>query len=208
MKRSSYGLDQRQVDLLFSPIREKVDVIRLVMNIVKIMLINDDLPANRCRGELVLHVSSMSRVFLFTDKKFFSLNFPFKVYTDEKVLKFSSVYCDDVDNKVTSDILAIFNGQDRGRGEDIYAFAEAVLETEDSSGDFWGLVREMMLFEDGYLRYDHDPVRANGRHHPLHHLDICYSSATTYKLGLNAALKEAAFEDLLNLETECRFLDR
>lgn len=207
MKRASFGLDQRQVDLLFSPIREKVDVIRLVMNIVKIMLVNDDLPAGRRQGELVLHVSSMSRVLLFTDKKFFSLNFPFRVYVDQEILKFSSIYCDDVDNKVTSDVLSIFSGQDRGRGEDMYAFADAVLEIEGHNGDFWGLVREMMLFEDGYLRYDHDPARANGKHHPLHHLDICYSSATTYKVGLKAALEEAAFEDLLNLETECRFLD-
>lgn len=207
MKRVSFGLDQRQVQQLFSAVREKSDVIRLIMNLIKIMLINDELPPDRRCGDLVLHVSQMSRVLLFTESKFFSVNFPFAVYLDEGVLRFSSIHCDDVDNKVTSEILSIFNKSSSVRGDDIYSFAEAIFETQDDNSNFWGLVRELMMFEDGYLRYDHDPVRANGRHHPLHHLDICYSSAATYKVGLNTPLDSLAFEDLLNLGSECRFLE-
>ena len=66
------------------------------------------------------------------------------------------------------------------------------------------LIKELMLFEPGYLRYDHDTLHENGCLHPEHHLDFFFSSNNTMKL-----LETVDCEwmiDMLNILTDCRFV--
>lgn len=60
--------------------------------------------------------------------------------------------------------------------------------------------------EDGYIRYDYDPANEDGDIHPLYHFDINYSSAVTYKIGLNKPIKGNDFQDTLNIKTNCAYL--
>ena len=64
-----------------------------------------------------------------------------------------------------------------------------------------------MLFEEGYIRYDHDEINENGLLHPLFHYDIFYSSNTTFKIGLKTSINCDHFIDLLQVESNCHFLN-
>ncbi len=62
--------------------------------------------------------------------------------------------------------------------------------------------------EDGYVRFDRDEDRVNGHYHPLDHLDVFYSNKATFKLGLRAHLDESQFLDILDIGTECHYLNK
>jgi hypothetical protein len=126
---------------------------------------------------------------------------------EEQSIRFSSTYCDDIDHRVTSEVLSLLiNGSVSGAHE-IYSLADAVIELQDDSYSLWGLLQQLMTFEDGYLRYDHDPQRVDGRRHPLDHLDLCYSPGSTFKLGFNDRITKATFLDLLDTGSDCHYLD-
>jgi hypothetical protein len=69
----------------------------------------------------------------------------------------------------------------------------------------------MFLMEDGYLRYDYDPVNyikhQKSDVHPLYHYDLFYTSNATFKVGLNSSVAEDDFVDLLNVKTTCKFIN-
>ncbi len=70
----------------------------------------------------------------------------------------------------------------------------------------WKLIIKLWHMEDGYIRYDYDPANEDGDIHPLYHFDINYSSAVTYKIGLNKPIKGNDFQDTLNIKTNCAYL--
>lgn len=58
------------------------------------------------------------------------------------------------------------------------------------------------------IRYDYDPDHENGTMHPLHHLDVNYSSQGTYKLGMNRKIQTDEFVDMLDVKTACRYIQK
>ena len=88
------------------------------------------------------------------------------------------------------------------------------LKTASSSDkNFWIFLREILLSEDGYIRYDYDEkgynlAREEGQEHrhPLHHYDIFYTNKATFKLGLHSSISESDFYHLLNVKTDCKHL--
>ena len=76
----------------------------------------------------------------------------------------------------------------------------------DENENFLGFLRELLLMEDGYIRYDYDEEHKNGDLHPLNHYDLFYSSHATFKIGLNAILSEDEFVDLLDIKSDCKYL--
>ena len=63
MKHLEFDLDERQVTLMFSPLRSKTQVIELLMKTIKHMLVNYRLDNQLIKGKIVLKVSKMSRLF-------------------------------------------------------------------------------------------------------------------------------------------------
>lgn len=90
--------------------------------------------------------------------------------------------------------------------QNVIDFADCIDEACTFDGDIWCLFRELLISEDGYIRYDHDPDNAAGDMHPLHHLDVFYSSGSTFKLGLRNSIDTATFEDYLDITTACRYI--
>jgi hypothetical protein len=209
LKRISFNLDERQVKLLFSPIREKTDVIKLLMESIKIMLVNNEMKENLIKGRMLLHVSKMSRLFYFSDNKYFSINFPFFI-NQEDTLFFYSKNLKDIDSRITSDVLGILSSEKNLiASSSMYDLLELASETEDDEdyrNIFLSFLNELLLFEDGYIRYDYDEKRTNELTHPLNHLDIFYSSGSTFKIGLTKRISEDFLIDLLDLQTVCHFL--
>lgn len=82
-----------------------------------------------------------------------------------------------------------------------------VYDISEYNEGFWSLLRDLFLFDDGYIRYDYDEVLENGLTHPLNHLDIFYSTRTTFKVGFKNRIREAHFMDLLDVNSDCHFLN-
>jgi len=81
-----------------------------------------------------------------------------------------------------------------------------VADEDQIDRDLWALLRELLLWEDGYIRYDDDVGNENGDIHPRYHLDVFYSGSATFKLGLRQAIQHVTFADILDINTSCRFL--
>jgi hypothetical protein len=93
-------------------------------------------------------------------------------------------------------------------------FAQPICDYQEECDEiFWEFLRELLLMEDGYIRYDldqceYDKAKERGEEyiHPLNHYDFFYSSNATFKIGLNERLTPEGFLDLLNVRTDCKFI--
>lgn len=207
MKEYSFALDQHQIKRFFSPVRNKADIIKILMHSVKLMLINQ--PGARKtseNAEIILIVSKMSRVFYFCDQKYFSLSFPFTVHEINDSLEFTLNNELDVDNKTTSEVLSIIHEKNSFLSNDAYDFIDPILDATKREPNFWSLMMKLLTLDDGYIRYEYDEERANGSIHPVNHYDIFYSSNTTFKLGLNNRINKEELIDLVKLESNCHYV--
>lgn len=205
MKEYSFSLDQYQIDEFFKPIRSKRDIIILLMKSIKLMLIGEvTIPVQQPDGHMYLVVSKMSRLFYIKNNKFFTIGFPFQVDHKNNILQFSSKDIVDINNKITSDVLAFFSK--KNIFEDDNTLLEELFELLDQPKLCKFLI-SLFIYEDGYIRYDHDPIRANEKFHPLHHYDLFYSNATTFKLGLKKSLDKDKMIDCLSIETKCHYIE-
>ena len=68
------------------------------------------------------------------------------------------------------------------------------------------IVRTLLEFEPGYLRYEDDINRANGNIHPRFHIDVFYSDHAKVKLGMYNEITAAWFRDLIDITTNCKFI--
>jgi len=202
-------LDQFQSKPFFDPVRSKSDVISLWMYAIKAFLVNQPVAPSSAMAKLSLVVSSMSRIFckLGDGRKIFSLSFPFSILkNDAGEYAFITKERINVDNKMSSLILALVHSDRIFGANDIYQFLEPIDDLGDERQRIWVLLRELMLEEDAYVRYDWDKVRQNGHIHPEHHVDLAYSSYGTFKLGLHQIIDERIFADILDIESDCHYL--
>lgn len=207
MKQYKFDFDENQADWIFAPIRRKEEIISLLMKTIKIMLVGGSVSKVSAKGHIILTVAKMSRLFYFSENKYFSINFPFTVKKNTDGFLFSSKYVPVIDSKITSDVISVLNTSEALKAECIYEFLESIAETVESSPDFWAFFRELLLFEDGYIRYDFDPANANGSKHPPNHFDIFYTNEVTFKIGLKKKISEKTLMDLLDLRTDCHYLN-
>jgi hypothetical protein len=202
-----FELDIETFNSFFRIIRKKEDVILLLMDIVKFIQISHVLPKGISVGKLRIVVSKMNRVFLLSGDKHYSIAFPFSVeLLGGEQYMVSSNICGEVDSVISSQIKAIFKNNELLNCGCVSKLADTVLDKSEIIPSFWPLVRELILFEDGYIRYDFDTDRENGDLHPLNHLDIFYSSRASFKLGLPNKLTEDDLSNILNTETDCQFI--
>lgn len=210
MKEAWFYLYPRQFDWAFSPLRSKDDVLRLLMNTVKYFgsykyVDEDEEPVAR----VGLHVNKMSRLFFISEKKSFSIVFPFTVQVSgDDDFVFRTRHGVEVDSKFSSAVLACLRDRQLISFSNVYEFVDAVEEVEQGDDfNLWQGLNELMLFEDGYIRFDHDAVNESGDRHPLFHFDLFYSSKSTFKLGVRNMIDENGFRYLLDITTDCVFLE-
>lgn len=208
MKRFTFNLDARFVEDVFKPIRSKAQAITVLMKCTKLMLIGNIVPPERKAGELLLVVSKVSRIFLFSNDKYFSLTFPFIVKNDEGGLMFSTRNIADISNKITSDVIGVVASSDKFDSLDSLDFAESLLDFEETEPSFWPFLLSLLMYEDGYVRYDYDPKHVNGDIHPLHHYDFFYSSLAACKVGLRGALANDDMVGFMLPETACHYIEK
>lgn len=207
MKVFEFAVDAYQAEWMLSPLRSKRESILLLMRTIKIMLL-PALPNPGTVGKVILRVDKMSRLFFVFDKKIFSINFPYVVTEVDGLLEFRSLHQAKIDSAFTSHVLSVLDMDESFENREILNFADPISDICLFDADFWSLLRELLMCEDGYIRFDHDDVRADGRRHPVDHLDVFYSSGSTFKVGLDTSISHDVLCDLLDLNTDCHYLIR
>lgn len=205
-KLFEFALETKDLDTFFSPIRTKIDLIKVLMSSMRFMLIDHYVHKTDIRGKLILKVDKKSRLFYISENKYYTITFPFKVLyddTDDKIF-FSSGYIDNIDSQILSSIVSILTCDPQNNSQCIYDFVDPILD--DPNQNIWSIIKELLFSEDGYLRYDHDPAHEDGLIHPLHHYDIFYSSKSTFKLGLRDSIESITLLDMLDSTTDCHYL--
>lgn len=159
--------------------------------------------------------------------KNFSFSFPFTINIEEGVIK--ELFSTTSKIRITPSIIRVliklaqddvFN--DRNSLQSLYDDLDNVVEaikihydnegSTDIENMVWTITKELLIFEPGYIRYDYDTERVDPLLHPLHHVDLFYSSQATFKLGINDSLIKNGVmgrNDLINvldITTPCYYL--
>ncbi|MEZ7821353.1 MAG: hypothetical protein QMB51_03530 [Patescibacteria group bacterium] len=188
----------------FPPLRSKVDYARLLALSARMLLL-DYQPTTQSSSIMKLVIEKMNRLFFYKEAKYFSVSFPFNVlFENDKITSITSYLGKEVDSKSISAIISILDNEQFAINPSLIDYYIDPHEI-DSSGLF--LLEEIFQFEPSYIRYDHDIERNNGRLHPLHHLDVNYSTYGTFKIGLNDNISHQYFEDLQNINTDCCYIN-
>jgi len=209
MKVYDVLLDDKQVESMFKPVRDRKQVVELLLNTMRLFLLQPLPRPLKISGLLELRISKMSRLFFFSENKHFSIAFPFIAkLNDDGVLAFYNDSGFEINSRTLSEITAIIDSGydfDNGSFIDFYdSFEESLVENPN----FWTVFLKLMTFEEGYIRYDYDEEHENGDLHPLNHLDIFYSSKPTFKIGLRDRYQKDYLVNLVNRETNCVYLDK
>ena len=222
MKKYEFELEPYTRDVLFPHhlIKSKKEILELLMEATRYMLIKAPMDAKQAKGraeKIVLLIDKMSRLFICSDNKAYSIVFPFAVINQENnELRFE--FQKDgveisVDHQLISHFISVL------KSESFYSncsldFADPIDRMEDDfNKNFWVFTRYLLLMEDGYVRYDIDEksyrnalAQGNPHTHPLHHIDIFYTSNVACKFGLESPMDNECFIDCINVKTNCKYL--
>ena len=216
MKKIQLPYGEYYEEKLMKPVRKQEECVSMILELLNILLIGEVI-GNK-KGVIMVIVDKMSRLFCFSDDKYFSVVFPFDI---EKIEGKGAVYRIydlllgfEIDNRLLALLKRMLDQINFSQNtideiiEKAYFDMSGEEYTEDEVEKCFNLVLRLLSMELGYIRYDYDPNpdHENGKLHPLHHCDVNYSSKGTYKLGINKRMKKEEFIDLLDTKTECRYL--
>lgn len=214
MKKFNYSLSPFEINTFFphERIKTKVQIVIILLEATRLLLFRE--PEEKPNAEkLVLQIKKMSRVFFILNKKYYSINFPFTFIINEKRATISFKNLFEIDSKRISDLLSILKDT-RFNSQNCLDFIDPICDlAEECQEETWQLLRELLLMEDGYLRFDKDTnsykiAKEKGKEHthPEHHLDLFYTSNNSFKLGLINSITDDTFIDYLDIETDCMYL--
>lgn len=216
MKKWTFYLDTVFKDTFFPKerIKTKIQVINILLEASRYILLNQKIRKRDSSGEIKLVIDKMSRLFFTSDSKSYSIAFPFSIYEFEGNIKLSFKNNINVNAYLISQTKSAINCNSFN-DNCVLGFADSLddLQNQDEEEDLWFFLRELMIYEDGYVRYDNDPIgfkeaseKGVPHKHPLDHYDLFYSNSATFKIGLNQGITTNQFIDLLNRETDCKYL--
>ncbi|WP_333616488.1 hypothetical protein [Bacteroides pyogenes] len=212
-------MNNHMYDVIFSTnrlIKNKTQLVRILLETIRYMMYQHDL--DNPKGKIVIFVDRMSRLFFFSKEKYYSISLPMTIKKLNPVEESAPKYEFELNGmKLTSELISSVIRLTDLRFEQISCaidFADILDEEESRLGkDVWCVFRDLLLSEEGYVRYDKDTgayMEAKNKQqpdlHPENHLDICIHSKNQFKIGLKEELSENDFIDIFNLKTDCKFL--
>ena len=212
MKKYEFEIVQFEIDSFFPKerVKSKLQLLEILLEATRYMLAYQDIERYETKGKITLVVDKMSRLFFEKDKKIFSIVFPFYVSENGEELNFT-FHNIDVDSRLISNAISIIKC-DSFKNQCSLDFADSMYDFESEEEDFWVFLRELILFEDGYIRYDkdidgynHAKGRGEEHRHPVNHYDLYYSSKASFKVGLENEIELKEFIDLLDIKTDCKY---
>lgn len=202
MKKLVFELKDALYDLAFPNelLKGRIHLLLLIIESCRFMMHNEQV--GNSNHKFVLVVDDMSRLFFCKEDKMFSLMFPFHV-NEYPAIRFDLNNLP-LDGKMLSDVNQVFES-DIFEMSDPIDFIDFIANLQKDNPDLWTVIRHLMTYEIGYIRYDDDPggfKKASRRgipgHHPRYHYDINLNSQATFKIGLAKKLTPNEFVDFLN----------
>ncbi len=190
-----------------NPVRNKYDLIGRVLEVSKYIISRKEIDKN---GNVGILVSKNSRVYVFEScAYFYSFCFPFAIRLEEKDQSANKLSYPG--GEVTSTLIhalsiVLNSGASNNSfvltdsAEEISALGLTVKEIEP----LWLF---LLTFDPGYVRYERDPEH-EASNHPLYHLDWNYDNRCEVKTGLNVALTQKDFIEILSIDLPCWFLSK
>lgn len=217
MKEFTVRMTKRFVEIASEPIRIKQHVIMLMLEAI-LLLKNADVLEKPSNNYIILKVDKMKRLFFVIENKISSFNFPFSVEVQEEsnnLIIYDSITNLEL-NALNLTVLKLafketFFGKEIQGILDLDSELMQVIdsfETKPNKDEVWQVLKNLQMFESGYLRYDYDEVHENGKLHPLNHIDINYTPHGTFKIGIKDTLDCNAFMDILDLNTDSYFISK
>jgi len=183
------------------------------MESIEYMSIYNYIDIKNPKGKIIICVDKMSRIFFISENKIYSLAFPFKVVliNEEYSFYINWKLCN---QSISWNIKSIILDE-KYESESLLVFIEDIYEIEENiESDFWKILKDIMTYEDAYIRYDFDPITNQKfkdlwieHQHPLNHYDIFYSNKWTFKIWLKSKVSDSEFLNLLNLNTDCDYIN-
>ena len=228
MKKFKFNIHKGQIEKFFpkARIKTKAQIIEILMESLQLIMQNHTIPEDKIGGTITLVIERMSRLFFTSkkDKKIYSIVFPFFIEKVDdsftiKLQKFEYLDCieDDsfieIDYQLISNILSFIKSDNFKEQCSLDFITPIIDEYEQYNKNFWIFLRELLLMEDGYIRYDYDEknykkaLENKEKHlHPLNHYDLFYSSNATFKIGLLNEISSNDIIEFLDLKKECQYL--
>lgn len=210
-KEINYNMGKSIFEMSSKPLRRKQDAILLLLYTIRMFDVDDFLPEN-ANVKVVISVNKMNRIFYILENKIFSMQFPFSLeIKNEKLVRIYDTKTGlDIDSILVSILIGIFEKANID-GFSFEDFFDEVIYNENqmqgiSAEQLWDIVKHILTYDLGYIRYDYDEEHQKGLLHPLHHLDVCLDQAATYKIGLERDIFYEVLKDILDTTTNCFFL--
>lgn len=222
MKHFEYEIDDRLLDIALRAVRTKKDLLLLLTYTVKSIIEQELLKKDgyeiniKDNRKLVIYVDKMNRVIYCLENKIFTYQMPFNISVSEDgefILKFKHFMV--IDSFISSVLITVFEDEYCFEGTliDIYERIDELMKSNyDGIGinedEVWELVKHLMIYEPGYIRYDDDPdpSRMDLQLHPRYHLDINYETASSYKIGLINELNPKKLLSVIDNTQKCATL--
>lgn len=184
---------------------ERKDILLVVLEACRYMMHNEQV--HNTTNKIILVVNEMNRLFFCSDEKMFSVMFPFHV-NEYPLVRFDLDNIP-IDSKVLSSLIQYIESKEFS-SDDALDFITPIGDIqEQSNADFWKIVRHLLLYDIGYVRYDDDPegfkkASKDGKpkQHPRYHYDINLDSQATFKLGLSKKMTSDKFIDMFDNKKE------
>ena len=215
-----YNLKQTDIGVFFPKklVKNKVQIIKILLEFVRrFLLVEKSVEERELKCPYVkLIIDKRSRIFFFDEKKYYTIHFPFNCLIQDGSLEITYQGRDIIPIKsdVISKVMEILNDE-QFNSVSALDFIEPIDKIESEIDYIWELLKGLLMFEDGYVRFDNDPEEYNrakneGREHthPENHIDVFYNNGNTFKLGLKRKSTPDEFIDYFDSETNCKYLKR
>lgn len=217
MKNFTVNMTKRFVEVASKPIRTKSHIIMLMLEAIS-LLTHGDILERPTNNYIILRVDKMKRLFFIIENKIFSFNFPFNVEVkaeDKNPVIYDSITDLEI-NALNLTVLksafqeTFYENENQGildLDSELMRIIDS-FDTKPNKDQIWQILKNLLVFESGYLRYDYDQERENGKLHPLNHLDINYATDGTFKIGINNTIDCDTFIDILDVNTDSYFISK
>ena len=221
MKCFLYNLNKTDVDIFFPNelIKSKIQIIKILLEFVRgSLLYRKTIEERDIKSPYVkLIIDKKSRIFFFSEKKYYTIHFPFSCSKqDDGSLEITYQGYRNIipiKSEIISKVMEILNDE-QFNSVSALDFIEPIDKIESEIDYIWELLKGLLMFEDGYVRFDNDPEEYNrakneGREHthPENHIDIFYNNGNTLKLGLKGKSTPDEFIDYFDSKKDCKYLE-
>ena len=217
MKKYSFFINDYNSTIFFPKerVKTKNQIINILLESCRYILLNPNINKDEAVGEIMIIVDKMSRIFFFQKDKYYSIVFPYKIYKDNDKDKFKLFTKNDIElnSFLISMVISAIN-EDLFIDECVLDFADFIYEFEKENKYVWNVIKELILLEDGYIRFDNDQEGyekavklGKPLMHPKNHYDLFYTNPVTFKIGLNKYHSTTEMINFVNLTTDCLFVN-